>query len=203
MTANYGNGADHPMPGPFAFLLDDPKIIAWFVQNIDRAPIGKLIPIPIGIANKCWEDGNTDLFDMPLKKTRSIFCYLNYLVLPNRLDCTRHFQSIGVPFVKRKSFAEYVKDLSESVFIVSPPGNGADCHRTWEALLMGCYPIVKSSRLNPLYEGLPVVIVEDWREATDEFLQEKYRELSCQTWPRDKLYAPFWFQKAAALSKPA
>jgi hypothetical protein len=30
-------------------------------------------------------------------------------------------------------------------FVASPYGGGPDCHRTWEALILGCIPIVKSS----------------------------------------------------------
>jgi hypothetical protein len=48
--------------------------------------------------------------------------------------------------------------------VVSPHGNGLDCHRTWESLVLGNIVIVKRSSLDPLYEGLPVVIVDDWRE---------------------------------------
>ena len=43
-------------------------------------------------------------------------------------------------------------------FILSPPGAGFDCHRTWEALYLGAIPIVKTSSLDPLYKDLPVVI---------------------------------------------
>lgn len=200
ITSNYGFQSDHPAPDSFDYLLEDAKIAAWFVQNIDRDCSEKLIPIPIGIASKCWKHGNTDLFDrfIPFsleKKTKSIFCYINWTPWPEREDCANHFRSIGVPFAKRNTFTDYLSDLSESVFVVSPPGKGVDCHRTWEALLMGCYPIVKSSKLNPLYEDLPVVIVEDWSEVTAPFLQDKYSELSRQTWSRDKLFAPYWFEK--------
>lgn len=204
ITANYGYGADQPMPGPFAFLLEKWQIIAWFVQNIDRPRSEKLFPIPIGIANKYWEHGDTHLFDewIPLslaRKERPIFCYLNYTLLPNRLECTRHFQNLGIIKEKTKTFKEYIEDLSKSVFVVSPPGCGLDCHRTWEALLMGCYPIVLSSSLNPLYENLPVVIVRDWSEATLSFLEKQKERLKNQAGIRDYLYAPYWFEKVRSV----
>ena len=206
VTSNYGYGADHPMPGPFDYLLQDPKIIAWFVQNIDREPSAKLIPIPIGIANKCWPHGDTKLFDEAIalsqkKKERSIFCYVNYTQHFNRAECTDHFQRIGAHFTGKISFRDYLRDLSESVFVASPPGNGVDCHRTWEALLLGCYPIVKSSHLNPLYEGLPVVVVQDWEEATQSFLKEKREEFKSQTGSQEKLYAPFWLKQLLLLKR--
>lgn len=199
ISANYGWGSDHPLPGRYAYLLEEEKIAAWFVQNIDREPSEKLIPIPIGLASKNWPHGNTELFTQVTLQKRSIFCYLNYAVRPEREDCTRHFLRMGFPFRRGKPFPAYLKDLAESVFVVSPPGNGLDCHRTWEALLMGCYPVVKSSPLNPLYEGLPVVIVESWSEVTEEFLEKKYSELNQKDWPRYPLYAPHWFNKVKEL----
>jgi hypothetical protein len=53
-------------------------------------------------------------------------------------------------------------------FEICPRGNGLDCHRTWEALLLRTIPIVRTSTLDPLYEGFPVVIIRDWEEITAE-----------------------------------
>ena len=53
-------------------------------------------------------------------------------------------------------------------FVLSAEGNGLDCHRTWELLYLGCIVITKSSPLDPLFEGLPVVIVRDWEEVHDK-----------------------------------
>lgn len=57
-------------------------------------------------------------------------------------------------------------------FEVSPQGNGLDCFRTWEALLLGTIPIVRHSALDLLFqdERLPVVIVESWQEITADNL---------------------------------
>ena len=57
------------------------------------------------------------------------------------------------------------------MFTVSPHGNGLDCHRTWEDLILGCIPIVKTSPIDYLYEGLPVAIVKDWDEVTADNLK--------------------------------
>ena len=63
---------------------------------------------------------------------------------------------------------ELWREKTRYAFVVSPHGNGLDCHRTWESLVLGNIPIVKRSSIDPLYEGLPVVIVDDWREITPE-----------------------------------
>jgi hypothetical protein len=58
------------------------------------------------------------------------------------------------------------KNMLEYAFVLSPFGNGMDCHRTWEALLCGCIPIVRSSVFNELFEGLPVLIVDKWEDVS-------------------------------------
>lgn len=85
--------------------------------------------------------------------------------------------------------------MSRAKFVVSPPGAGIDAFRTWEALLLGCYPIVKSSFLNSLYENLPVVIIKNWSEVTKEFLDNKLEEFQKKEFDWQKIFAPYWFEK--------
>jgi hypothetical protein len=53
-------------------------------------------------------------------------------------------------------------------FVVSAAGNGLDCHRTWELLYLGSIVITKNSPLDPLFEGFPVVTIDDWSEVADK-----------------------------------
>ena len=55
-------------------------------------------------------------------------------------------------------------------YVISPHGNGLDCHRTWESLALGCIPIIKTSPLDRMFEGLPVLIVKNWSDITQELL---------------------------------
>lgn len=209
ITPNCEFGTDNPQPGSFASLLASKKIAAWFVQNIDRPPSDRIIPIPIGLANQVWPHGQTSILapiaasaPSPGSQERDRFIYVNFSIGTNakaRLPCLNHFKQV-IP-EPSKLFCDYLTDLSHTLFVVSPPGNGLDCHRTWEALLMGCYPIVISSTLNPLYEDLPVVVVQNWEEATDEFLLKKQREFKNKSWCFEKLYAPYWFDKVREMQK--
>ncbi len=206
ITGNYGYNGDMPVPGPYGFILESDKVAAWFVQNIDRAPTEKLIPMPIGLASNYWPHGDDLLIDCILPKAlqngeRPILLYANFSVSPNRIPCANYCTLMGVKQETRKSYAEYLEDLCRSVFVLSPPGGGLDCHRTWEALLFGCYPIVLSNTLNPLYEDLPVLIVQDWYELTPEYLEEKLAEFKKKHWSRDKLYFPYWEQKVHNLQQ--
>lgn len=51
---------------------------------------------------------------------------------------------------------------TKSAVIVSPPGGGLDCHRTWEALYLGCEVFVFTKELKHLFKNNPrVVIIEN------------------------------------------
>jgi hypothetical protein len=61
--------------------------------------------------------------------------------------------------------------------ILSLPGHGVDCHRTWEALYLGAVPIVQKYGAAMLFKGLPVVELADldldtveWGKVLDEVL---------------------------------
>ncbi len=98
----------------------------------------------------------------------------------------------------RISRLELWKRKGECAFDISPPGNGIDCHRTWEALALGCIPIVKDSFLNPLFEGLPVVIVKSWNEITEENLRQwrdQYHDALTNPAYREKLLLSYWMNK--------
>ena len=89
-------------------------------------------------------------------------------------------------------------------FVVSPRGDGKDCHRTWEALALGCAVIVsRDFFLRPLYDDLPVVQVERWETVTAEALLRWKADLSARwhTFRFEKLRSAFWreaVQRAAA-----
>lgn len=86
--------------------------------------------------------------------------------------------------------AVYLRDLARWRYCVSPPGNGVDCHRTWEALYLGCVPVV--SVVPPgLLEGLPHVRLDDLAAMT---LEDLDAALAAMTGPAafEKLSLSHW-----------
>jgi len=81
---------------------------------------------------------------------------------------------------------------SQYCFVLSPHGNGLDCHRTWEALVLGCIPIVKTSKLDALYAGLPVLIVQSWAQVTAELLQQTMKEFKNKPFHYERLRLAYW-----------
>ena len=201
------HNSDYAVPGRLARFLDTPKLIAWFGQNVEGCVHPKLYSIPIGLANRYWRHGNIEAVLEAQKRAevdiRSDLLYLNVKVANYPSERTYVFHKFSVlPYCKTSgqvSFSTYLNDLAKVHFVLSPRGNGVDCHRTWEALYMGAIPIVKSTQLDPMFEGLPVLIVNNWDEVTFDYLQSKLAEMEENKIPRDKMYADYWFDLITSL----
>lgn len=81
-------------------------------------------------------------------------------------------------------------------FILSPQGAGLDCHRTWEAIICGIIPIVKSSSIDNLFKDLPVLIVDDWEDINEDMLIKYYDIISNNkknnVYSMEKLHLSYW-----------
>ena len=86
----------------------------------------------------------------------------------------------NLPFVRKQA---YWNALLDHKFIISPEGNGIDCHRHYEALMAGCIPIVED---NPLirekYAGCPLLYTKNYSEIRESFLVKQYEEMLNQTY---------------------
>ena len=75
-------------------------------------------------------------------------------------------------------------------FIISPHGNGLDCHRTYEAMFLGSIPIVRTSPLDVIYKDMPIIILKNWHEININDLVEKSKEMITKS--RERLYLKYW-----------
>ena len=185
-------------------LLSDPRVVCWFSQNFDGTDrTGKVLPIPIGldfhtISNTRkwghWPATPTEQ-EAELVALRSSAPASSQRLLRVHADFhfNKHKQQVwgddrravqdalqGNPEVqfqtKKVRRLDLWREKTRYAFVVSPHGNGLDCHRTWESLVLGNIVIVKRSSLDPLYEGLPVVILDDWREISADNLRRWHAE---------------------------
>ena len=192
------HNSDSDAPGVFKNYLDDPKIIAWFGENWDGFEHYKMHQLPMGTADFSWPNGNGDT----LKKVQALHCekehlgHMGFTIQTNfkeRWEVFRLFSQ--APFVYRtikKTFEKYLMDLAASKFEMAPKGFAWDTYRLWECLYLGTIPIVKTSQLDSLYENLPVLIIKDWKEVTEDFLNQKYIEMNNRTYDMEKLNMEYW-----------
>lgn len=102
-------------------------------------------------------------------------------------------QSVVLASMKRRmSQKEYFAELKKHRFLISPAGNGLDTHSTWEALLVGCIPIVPRSDLDSLFDDLPVWLVSSWDEVTDEAVRKVSKEMEGKKYNWEKVFAQYW-----------
>lgn len=195
------HNGDDDSPGQFKSYLDDEKILIWFGQNGNIVDHPKFIHIPIGFQNRHYQNKYVEIINelnqLGVNKQKSYLLSLNFDIGSNnvvRKPVYELFKDKSYCYVRstKKSNYEYLMDVAKSKFIISPHGNGLDCHRTWEALCLGSYPIVKTSSIDILYKDLPVLIVSDWLQVTEEFLEEKYKEMQKREYKTEKLYFKYW-----------
>ncbi len=193
------HNSDDEVPGIFENYLNDHKIIVWFSQNVVKQH-KKLIPIPIGIDNLYWGKKKLKAITHTIKKISRN--NKKYLLYQNFKDGTSLYERTYVRnlFSKKKfcktskdlPYKKYFSEIADSYFVLSPRGNGIDCLRTWESLYLGSIPIVKSSAMDSMFKDLPVLIVNDWNEITEDFLKDKYSELSKKKFNIEKIYIQYW-----------
>lgn len=97
--------------------------------------------------------------------------------------------------------SEMWRRRGEYAFVLSPHGNGLDCHRTWEALALGHIVLVPSSSLDSLYSDLPVVPLKSWSDIRPENLEKwihLFREIPR---PCEKLESSYWIEIMRAKAK--
>jgi len=197
-----------------ADFLNSPLILAWFAQNCVRQH-PKLAPLPIGLDYHTMAAGSVPWWGTPRSPAEqeaellALRTTASRVALPHRAYANFHFNlasRFGSDRIAAMSQvpAECVcyephkitrlecwqRQKMEHRFVLSPHGNGLDCHRTWEALCLGCIPIVRTSPLDVLWEGLPVWIVNSWSEVTEEGMALKAAELDTTIVPTDGTHIP-------------
>lgn len=199
----------------FDRLINDDRLIVWFSQNLVYSPKSykKLQFLPIGLDYHTMTNGDTgwgprsspkiqeELLFAVSKKARPIserkpIAYTTFHFAIHRGCRQQAFDQIPKDLVyyephnipRLQSWNRQI----EYAFVISPPGEGLDCHRTWEAMCLGCIPIMISTPLDELFEGLPVLIVKAWSDVTQELLDNAIAEYSQKEWCLEKLQLKYW-----------
>jgi GR25 family glycosyltransferase involved in LPS biosynthesis len=202
----------------FLNFINNEKIIHWFCQNW-KGDHNKVSIIPIGLdyhtmttKNSFWgpimspNEQEQELIKInnnsKMLYEREIKCYSNFhFFMTSKYGNDRqmavneipkelvHYESVRVE--RNKSWETQAK----YAFVLSPHGNGLDCHRTWEALALGCIPIVKKSPIDKLYKELPVLIVNEWKDVSQKLLEETVINFQKMKFNYERLTLKYWLNK--------
>ena len=145
---------------------------------------GKVHPIPYGL-KRVMSPSDVNKHDtfrelLSTHITPAKLAYVNHKVSNNSAER----QGLGALFDKAEwatvrshslSYGEYLLEMKNHKFMISPPGNApdCDCHRNWELFYMQRIPIVKRcAYLEYLFKGYPTLFVDNFKEVTRELLEQ-------------------------------
>lgn len=193
-------------------LISHKNLKMCFIENMDSI-CDKTFPLPLGLNPREFPSNNIDY----------IINYMNKIPpIKNRdlkticIHRNRHGDRIKINSVKRYwgkniiSNGNYSKDswwklLQTYPFIICSHGGGLDpCPKVWEALCVGCIPIIKHSTMDQVYSEFPIVFVNDWDENTIsennmKIWLKKYASLFDDKNEKNKwiykLYLEYWCDK--------
>ncbi len=185
---NLVTGDSDLVPSDYNSVLENSFLKNWFCQNCDIVD-ERVHPLPIGldyhtiytypfwgsrrISPEKQEEQLKEIMGSSQEKEMKIFSNFHINLnserreeLYRRLKDSDIFHFQTGPLSRLDTWREQKK----CSFVFSPAGVGMDCHRTYEALLLGCIPIVESGFLDEFYKNFPVVVINRVDELTRDNL---------------------------------
>lgn len=190
--------------GPdFLIYANEKKIIHWFAENL-LLKHEKITPIPIGIYSRFGDKKNIVI--QSIQKLKDSEKELNKIFYNFNINTNINIRKKILDILDKLPLAEtttsrlvqreYFDISSRYKFIASPPGNGPDCHRTWEALYLNSIPIVERSVFTEYFEELklPLLVIEKWEDLekyTEENLSDMFENIINKS-DKKALFMPYW-----------
>lgn len=202
----------------FNYLMNNKYLIKWCSQNNTISTLPRIKQIPLGLdyhtllnnPNHYWRSTNEGILPIqqenillnitkqlkPFKDRITNKIFVNFEMKADRFN--QRVESIKcipnhlLDIQKNKKRTQMWKLMTNYTFILSPYGNGMDCHRHWESIILGCIPIIKSAELKDLFSGLPVLNVEEWSDINNELLDKTIEKFTATNFDYNKLKLAYW-----------
>lgn len=165
----------------FLDIINNHKIKHWYAQNACTKN-SKLTYIPIGIEcprieldriieKSNWQ--NTDRKNNFLINFNGDVSYSinNERSILKNILIQKNIYKNKFNFFNRK---EFINDMTNSYFCLSPMGAGIDCHRTWCALYCGTIPILTKNYISEKIASVfPVLLIDKWEDLNLNILNKE------------------------------
>ena len=173
--------------------------VKLFAVNINEI-LPNVFVLPIGIENAHHRsNGSIDYFNplsmanLTLQKKRDVLVSFRSSTNPLiREPIEKQFHMAGHKNMQL-SIPKYRKMLALSRYCISPPGNGIDCHRTWEAFYHKTIPVVERQYWHFDRHDLPVLVVDNYSDflaMNDQAKHDMYAKIISK--PCDAIYFDYW-----------
>lgn len=178
------------------------NILRIWCQNYNGSINNIIKPIPIGLERKRWfpiEKKQDVIYEYSTKEiNKEHLVYMNFNINTNkeRIFWKEYFSNKNYVYTEMlgngNNFENYINNVKKSKFVLSPEGNGIDCHRNWECLEVGSIPIMKRNNFTEsVYSDMPVLLIDDIREIDEKMLNE-YLENEYENRKLDKLSCEYY-----------
>lgn len=197
------SGSDNQLSHRLFSQVDSEHLIHWFSQNANVAS-HKVTCLPIGLEDCSLQTNGivsfynkirSDSLVMQNKSPTILYGFnpdTNPAVRNNCLSqVIKHPLALNVHALPR----DYINSLAQSMFVVSPAGNGLDCHRTWEALYLNTIPIVQGRSFYNQFPGFPGIVLDSWDELnsiTHANVIERYHHCLERLRGFELIYFDYW-----------
>lgn len=171
---------------------------AEFIINTSRTDgSDSEVPFPIGF---CYSWHNISQPSLTTDHSQTVLCAINTWtdqrrrsgLSVNRITIVSNLESNGIKNIKLES-SEYFAEIGKYKFVISPEGNGLDCHRHYEALMFGCIPVIeRNPHIEEKYAGCPILWTTDYSEITAEYLENKYTEMVDKVYNFSRLFLSYY-----------
>jgi hypothetical protein len=174
------------------------KNLAEFIVNASKTNgSDSEVPFPIGF---CYSWHNISQTSLIKNHSETVLFAVNITTDQRRrshLSVNRHIVSKnlhknGIKNINLET-SEYFREIGKYKFVISPEGNGVDCHRHYEALMFGCIPVIeKNYHIAEKYAGCPILWTTDYSEITVDYLEKKYCEMIDKVYDFSRLYLSYY-----------
>jgi len=142
-------------------ILDSPHIVKWFSQNQVFEHLA-IEPFPYGV----------DFFSAPAvlresqraqKASKRTDLLVPFATVHSHLPAqAKEIRTSLQPTMdKSRRNSEYLKSISSSKYVISPPGDRGDTYRHWQCIALGAIPVSQLPRVfGKLFEGY-IVLTDD------------------------------------------
>lgn len=192
--------------GPYAVLGNSVyklPIIRWYAQNCDfNNP--RVYPIPLGLdfhsKPETQELLNTMIVPSPYTRNPRVYANFQFKLFKEH----NRDRYIAIEELRKHPWIDWENKRTDQVtcwkrmgsysFVLCPFGKGMDTHRIWEALVLGCIPIVRSGILSSLYSNLPVIQIDSWKSLNYNYLIKKRQWIlsNLDKFQWNKLHMDYW-----------
>jgi hypothetical protein len=166
----------------FRDIINHEQILHWYAQNANINH-KKITYIPIGIECPRIELDKiiSQMNCLNRNRTNNFLINFNpnsrYVIDNEREKLTNILNQKNIynkfDFLNRE---QYIEDLTNSYFCLSPMGTGIDCHRTWTALYCGAIPILTKNYISEkIALFFPTLLIDKWQDLNfDNLNQDLY-----------------------------